>query len=243
MLQVVDLHKRFGPLQVLRGVTLNVRPGRVTAILGPNGAGKTTLIRSVLGLTRPDSGGILLDGEAVSGDAYRARIGYMPQIARFPGNLSGADLMAMLADLRGLHAGDDALDDSLVARFELEPQLHKPLRTLSGGTRQKINAVLAFRFRPSLLILDEPTSGLDPISSGVLKDRIAEERDAGRSVVLTSHVTSELEELADDVAFLMEGRLVFSGPAEELLRRTGQPRLERAVAQVMLHHPPLRGVA
>lgn len=243
MLQLLDLHKHFGALHVLRGVTLDVHPGRVTAILGPNGAGKTTLIRSVLGLTRPDSGAILLDGERVSGDAYRARIGYMPQIARFPGNLSGADLMAMLADLRGLTAGDAALDDGLVAALELESQLHKPLRTLSGGTRQKVNAVLAFRFRPSLLILDEPTSGLDPVSSGVLKDRIAAERDAGRAVVLTSHVTSELEELADDVAFLMEGRLVFAGPVGELLRRTGQPRLERAVAQVMLHQPLLRGVA
>ncbi len=235
MLEIRDLTKAFGPLAVLRGIDLEVRPGRVTAVLGPNGAGKTTLIKCILGLTHPDGGTIHLGGEPVIGDAYRARIGYMPQIARFPGNLSAADLLAMLADLRGASA--DQTDDELIGLFELEPHLHKPLRTLSGGTRQKVNAVLAFRFRPALLILDEPTSGLDPVASGILKDRIIAERAAGRTVVLTSHVTSELEELTDDVVFLVEGRVAFSGPVEELLLRTGQSRLERAIAQVMRSYP------
>ncbi len=235
MLDIRDLTKSYGPLAVLRGVQLEVRTGRVTAVLGPNGAGKTTLIKCILGLTHPDGGTIHLDGEPAIGDAYRARIGYMPQIARFPGNLSAAELIAMLADLRG--AGAANTDDELIELFELEPHLRKPLRTLSGGTRQKVNAVLAFRFRPALLILDEPTSGLDPVSSGVLKDRIVAERAAGRTVVLTSHVTSELEELTDDVVFLVEGRVAFSGPVEELLLRTGQSRLERAIAQVMRSYP------
>lgn len=245
MLDIHDLTKSFGSLAVLRGVRLHVRRGRVTAVLGHNGAGKTTLIKSILGLTRPDGGTIHLDGQPVTGDGYRARIGYMPQIARFPGNLSAAELMTMLADLRGVggpHDGDTP-DDELVERFGLGPHLRKPLRTLSGGTRQKVNAVLAFRFRPSLLILDEPTSGLDPVSSSVLKDRIAAERLAGSTVVLTSHITSELEELADDVAFLIDGRVVFAGPVEELLLRTGQQRLERAIAQVMRSRPDLLEVA
>lgn len=245
MLDIRDLTKSFGSLAVLRGVQLHVRSGRVTAVLGHNGAGKTTLIKSILGLTRPDGGTIHLDGQPATGDGYRARIGYMPQIARFPGNLSATELMAMLADLRGVGGRHDChmLDDDLVDRFDLGPHLHKPLRTLSGGTRQKVNAVLAFRFRPSLLILDEPTSGLDPVSSGVLKDRISAERLGGRTVVLTSHITSELEELADDVAFLIEGRVAFSGSVEELLLRTGQQRLERAIAQVMRSRPLLREVA
>jgi Cu-processing system ATP-binding protein len=245
MLDIRDLTKSFGSLAVLRGVQLHVRSGRVTAVLGHNGAGKTTLIKSILGLTRPDGGTIHLDGQPATGDGYRARIGYMPQIARFPGNLSATELMAMLADLRGAGGRHDVgmLDDELVDRFDLGPHLHKPLRTLSGGTRQKVNAVLAFRFRPSLLILDEPTSGLDPVSSGVLKDRISAERLGGRTVVLTSHITSELEELADDVAFLIEGRVAFSGSVEELLLRTGQQRLERAIAQVMRSRPMLREVA
>jgi Cu-processing system ATP-binding protein len=237
MLEIRELTKRFGTQEVLRGVDLAVRPGRVTAVVGPNGAGKTTLIKSVLGLTRPDGGEVRLGGQPAVGDAYRARIGYMPQIARFPENLSAADLMAMLVDLRGGAAPDGApaagLDQELVERFELAPYLRRPLRTLSGGTRQKVNAVLAFLFRPELLVLDEPTAGLDPVASGVLKDKIAAERAAGRTFVLTSHISSELEELADDVAFLLDGRVTFAGPVEELLRRTRQPRLERAIAELM----------
>jgi Cu-processing system ATP-binding protein len=233
MLEIRNLTKRFGALPVLRGVDLVVRPGRVTALLGPNGAGKSTLIKSVLGLTRPDGGTVLLDGHPAVGEAYRARIGYMPQIARFPENLSGADLMAVLADLRGVRLGGADSDEELVHRLALAPQLGKPLRTLSGGTRQKVNAVLAFLFRPELLVLDEPTAGLDPLSSGVLKDRILAERGGGRTIVLTSHVPSELEELADDVVFLLDGRIAFAGPVDELLRRTAQTRLERAIARVM----------
>jgi Cu-processing system ATP-binding protein len=235
MLAITGLTKTFGSLTVLDGVDLTIRPGRVTAVLGPNGAGKTTLIKAVLGLTRPDGGEIRLGDERVvgagaRGDAYRARIGYMPQIARFPENLSAAELLAMVRDLRG---GATTVDDELVERFALGGHLDKPLRTLSGGTRQKVNAVLAFLFRPALLILDEPTAGLDPVASSVLKDKILAERGAGRTFVLTSHVMSELAELADDVAFLVDGRVRFAGPAEELIRATRQHTLERAVAHMM----------
>jgi Cu-processing system ATP-binding protein len=234
MLEITGLTKRFGKLTVLDGVDLTARAGRVTAVLGPNGAGKTTLIKSVLGLARPDGGAIRLGGDVVSGDAYRARIGYMPQLARFPENLSAAELIAMVKDLRGA-TDPTALDEELIARFDLAPHLRKPLRALSGGTRQKVNAVLAFLFRPALLILDEPTAGLDPIASGVLKDKILAERAAGRTFVLTGHVMSELEELAhhDDLAFLVDGRVRFAGPVEELLRATRQTKLERAVAHLM----------
>jgi Cu-processing system ATP-binding protein len=238
MLEITGLTKRFGKLQVLDGVDLTIRPGHVTAVLGPNGAGKTTLIKSVLGLSRPDGGEIRLGGEPIvgggaAGEVYRARIGYMPQLARFPENLSAAELIAMVADLRGASGGAGGLDEELVERFALAGHMAKPLRTLSGGTRQKVNAVLAFLFRPELLILDEPTAGLDPVASAVLKDKILAERAAGRTFVLTSHVMSELEELADDVAFLVDGRVRFAGPVEELLRTTRQTRLERAVAQLM----------
>jgi Cu-processing system ATP-binding protein len=230
MLEIRDLAKRFGATPVLAGVTLAFRPGRVTAVVGPNGAGKTTLIKSILGLVRPDRGEIRLGGVVVAGDAWRRRVGYMPQIARFPENLTAAELVAMLKDLRG--AGADT-DEELVERFALAAHMGKPLRALSGGTRQKVNAVLAFLFRPELLVLDEPTSGLDPVASGVLKDKILAERAAGRTVVVTSHVLSELEELADDVAFLVDGRVHFAGSVEELLRATRQHRLERAVAHMM----------
>ena len=234
VLQIRDLAKSFGRQRVLERLTLDVRRGRVTAVIGPNSAGKTTFIKSVLGLVRPDAGTILFDGQPIDIEGrYRARIGYMPQIARFPENLTGAELIAMLKDLRGAPAAE-LLDEELVERWQLAPQLDKPLRALSGGTRQKVNAVLAFLFRPELLILDEATAGLDPVASGILKDKILAERGAGRTFVVTSHIMSELEELADDVVFLVDGRLGFAGSVDELLRRTRQTSLERAVAELML---------
>jgi len=231
ILHVDSLTKRFGTLPVLQHVSVAIARGRVTAILGPNGAGKTTLIKTILGLTRPESGNIELDGVPLGDDPNaRAAIGYMPQIARFPENLTGAELMEMLVDLRGPGA---TLDRDLVDQFRLAGELTKPLRTLSGGTRQKVNAVLAFLFTPTLLILDEPTAGLDPIASGVLKDKIRDERGRGRTFVLTSHVMSELEELADDIVLLLDGSVRFAGSLRDLTTRTKQISLERAVAQLM----------
>ncbi len=231
MVRVTALSKTFGVLNVLRSVDLAVRPGRVMAIVGPNGAGKTTLIKSVLGLMHPDAGSISIAGVRVNGDdAYRARIGYMPQIARYPENLTGAELIAMLKDLRGPGA---RLDEELIHVFGLEPALAKPLRVLSGGTRQKVNAVMAFLFSPDLLILDEPTAGLDPLSSSILKDKILAARGDGRTFLVTSHIMNELEELADDVAFMLEGQATFVGTLDELKRITNQRTLERAIATMM----------
>jgi Cu-processing system ATP-binding protein len=234
MIDAVGISKTFGSLTVLDGLDLSVRPGRVTAVVGPNAAGKTTLIKIMLGLTHPDHGRIMLDGRPTTPDgAWRARIGYMPQIARFPENLSARHLLELLTRLRGAGAGP-APDDTLIHLLGLEPQLDKPLRTLSGGTRQKVNAVMAFLFAPDLMILDEPTAGLDPISSSILKDKIALERAGGRTVVIASHIMSELEELADDVAVLLDGKVRFAGPLDELKRRTHQVNLERAIAQLMI---------
>lgn len=232
MIEITGLTKQFGQQRVLRGIDVALRPGRVTALVGPNGAGKTTLIKSILGLTRPDGGQIRLGDVPIGDDpAYRARIGYMPQIARFPENLSATELITMLRDLRG---NDTPIDESLIAGFDLADHMAKPIRVLSGGTRQKVNAVQAFLFRPELLILDEPSAGLDPVASGVLKDRILAEREAGRTFILTSHVMSELDELADDVVFLLEGRVKFAGPIHDLKVQTRQLSLERAIAQMML---------
>jgi Cu-processing system ATP-binding protein len=232
MIRIRELDKRFGSAHVLRAVDLDIVGGRVTAIVGPNGAGKTTLMKMILGLTRIGEGRILVDGERVGDDpAYRAHIGYMPQIARFPENLTGAELIAMMRDLRG---GAAEVDDDLIARFQLADHLGKPLRVLSGGTRQKVNAVLAFLFRPELLVLDEPTSGLDPVASSTLKDKIAEVRAAGRTVIVTSHVLSDLDAIADDIVFLNEGRVGFAGAVHDLKLATRQLSLERAIAQVML---------
>ncbi len=231
MIRISGLRKRFGTLDVLRGVDARVGKGRITGIVGPNAAGKTTLIKMILGLTRPDAGEILVDGTRVNGDeSYRAAIGYMPQIARFPSSLTGVELIAMLRGLRGTEA---PMDESLIDWFGIRGDLGRKLNSLSGGTRQKITAVTAFLFRPDLLILDEPTAGLDPRSSSLLKDRILEDRARGKTFIITSHIMSELEELADELIFIDEGMVRFSGSIRQMIDQTRQPTLERAVAALM----------
>jgi Cu-processing system ATP-binding protein len=225
------LHKRFGRVEVLKGVAVAIKGGRVTAVLGPNGAGKSTLIKCILGLIRADGGSLTVNGSLVDGDpAYRAELGYMPQVARFPENLTGREVIRLLRDLRG-----DAVpeDDDLFDAFGLVHELDKPVRTLSGGTRQKLNAAVAFMFRPSILILDEPTAGLDPVASGIFKEKIAQARREGRSILLSSHVLSELDDLVDDVVFLLDGRVEFEGALRRLREATGEQRLERAIARLM----------
>jgi Cu-processing system ATP-binding protein len=235
MIEITGLTKRFGALQVLRSINLTIRPGRVTALIGPNGAGKTTLIKSILGLTRADSGEIYVGAMRVSDDpSYRTRIGYMPQIARFPDNLTAAELIAMVTDLRQRDdPRNEPHDDELIERLQLSTQLNKPLRVLSGGTRQKVNAVLAFLFRPSLVVLDEPSAGLDPVASSVLKDKVLSERANGCTVLLTSHIMSEVDELADDIVFLLDGAVSYTGTIHNLKTDTQQQSLERAIAQMM----------
>ncbi len=231
--RVEGLRKRFGRVEVLRGVDFTVGAGRVTALVGPNAAGKSTLIKAIIGLVkiRPGDGRVLLDGAPINGDVgYRERIGYMPQAARFPDQLNAREVLALV---RGLRAPGTPVDLELVERFELEPVLDQPIRTLSGGTRQKLNAAVAFLFRPSLVILDEPTAGLDPIASGIFKAKVHAAPAAGTTVLLTSHILSEIEELAEDIVFLIDGRVVFQGPIPALLEQAGAARLERAVATLM----------
>jgi Cu-processing system ATP-binding protein len=232
MIRIEKLNKRFGKLRVLDDLDLGIAEGCVTAILGPNGAGKTTLIKTILGLVKPDNGAIHVAGIRVNGDSgYRTRIGYMPQIPRYPENLTVEEILHMIKDLRGRF---DDLDDELVANFDLERQFEKPFKTLSGGNRQRVSAALAFMFRPDILFLDEPTAGLDPLASSMLKDKILREKENGKTFVLTSHVMAEVEELADVVVYILDGRVYFEESVTTLLERTGEPTLERAMARMML---------
>lgn len=231
MIEARGLCKNFGGMPVLRDLALTIVPGRVTAIVGPNGAGKTTFTKCLLGLVRPDAGVLTFGGVPIGAShAYRAQIGYMPQIAQFPENLTGADLFALLRDLRGATSTDERLVDQLGLRDSLD----RRLRVLSGGTRQKVNAVAAFLFEPELYVLDEPTTGLDPVAAGILKQRIVDERDAGRTVIFTSHILADVDELADDVIFLHEGQARYAGNVRDLKRQTGHHSTERAIAELML---------
>ena len=228
MIRVRGVSKHFGRRSVLQGLEADIREGRVTGLVGPNGAGKTTLLKLLLGLATPETGTIAIGCHLLDGTpGYRSSIGYMPQIARFPAHLSGRDLLRTLVALRG---GNIEPDLSLADAFALADAFDRPLGMLSGGTRQKINAVLAFAFRPDLLVLDEPTAGLDPVAARVLKDRVLADRTAGRTVLITSHVLPELEELADDVLFLADGVARWQGGVRELKANAGQPTLERAIA-------------
>lgn len=231
MVNLQQVSKSFGKLEVLKGLNATFEEGKITAVVGPNASGKTTLMKSILGLVLADDGQIQIDGEtAFHNPLSRSKIGYMPQKAQFPDNLKPIELLNWVQNLRDeksprLHA--------LIDYFQLTPHLDKPLRVLSGGTRQKVSAVLTFLFDPPVLILDEPSAGLDPVASSRLKDKILEEKRRGKVIILTSHVMSELEELADEVLFLLEGKIVFKGSLDEIRKRTGEPRLERAIAKLM----------
>jgi len=231
MVRVEELTKRYGTLEVLKGVSAEFPAGAVTAVVGPNASGKTTLMKSILGLVVPNAGRIwVLEEPALKNPRVREHIGYMPQDPKFPENVTVREVIRWIEELRGAPKRDL---DELMAYFGLAPHLEKPTRVLSGGTRQKLSAVLAFLFDPEVLILDEPTAGLDPLASSRFKDRVLDERARGKTVILTSHVMSELEELADRMVFLLEGSVVFAGSLDELRERTGEARLERAVARLM----------
>ncbi len=229
--RVRGVGKRFGARPVLAALDATFPAGRITGLVGPNGAGKTTLIKILLGLVTADQGNIEVFGRPLDGTpAYRARLGYMPQAPRFAEHLTGRELVALVQDLRG---ATGPVDEALLDWFAGTPALDQRVATLSGGTRQKLNAALAFLFRPDLLILDEPTAGLDPVASRRLKDHILAARDRGVSVILSSHLAGELEELADHLVFELDGRTRFEGSARELARATGWSDLERGLAALM----------
>jgi len=231
MIKIEKLNKKFGKLQVLKDIDVEMQDGNIYAIVGPNASGKTTLIKSILGLVKPDSGNIDVNGERVNGNcSYRKYLGYMPQIARFPENLTVKEILHLVRDLRG---NPEKTDHELIQKFKIEKELNKKLKNLSGGTRQKVSAIIAFLFDPQILILDEPTAGLDPISSGVLKDKIISDSKAGKTFILTSHIMNEVEELANQIIFLLDGEIRFKGSVDMFQKHTQEKRLERAVAAMM----------
>ncbi len=231
MITIEQLDKSFGKLHVLQSITLSIKRGDITAIVGPNGAGKTTLIKCILGLVKADKGSLTIGGHHLNGEwTYRKDIGYMPQIARFPDNLTVKEIFHLVKDLRGTRDTDD---DELISGFLLENEMNKKIRNLSGGTRQKLSASIAFLFNPKILILDEPTAGLDPISSSNLKDKIIKERANGKTIILTSHIMSEIQELSDRIIFLLDGKIFFDGSVEDILGTAKERTLERAIAHMM----------
>lgn len=231
MIEIKELQKKFGKFEVLKNINLSCKKGECIALIGPNGCGKTTLIKSVLGMVLPDSGTIHFNGNSVLGEyLYREKIGYMPQIGRYPDNMTIGQIIEMIKKIRN---SSDDLDEDLLHAFELEKMFDKQMRTLSGGTTQKVSAVLAFLFNPDVLILDEPTAGLDPIAAEVLKEKIIKEKEKGKLILITSHLLSELDDLITEIIFMQEGKVHFHQKVEELKTTTGEEKISKAIAKIL----------
>lgn len=231
MIEIKGISKRFGKLQVLNNIHLQLKQGECIALVGPNGCGKTTLIKAILGMVLPDKGDILFDGKTIRNDnKYREHIGYMPQIGRYPENMSIGQIIEMI---KGIRDKRDGLDTELYDRYAIGDMLQKKMRTLSGGTTQKVSAILAFMFRPRVLILDEPTAGLDPIASDILKEKISDAKKRGCLVLITSHLLSELEDMVSQIIFMQEGNLVMHNSIGELKKITGKETLAKSVIEIL----------
>jgi Cu-processing system ATP-binding protein len=232
MIRIEHINKRFKKLVALNEINAELRKGQVISLIGPNGSGKTTLIKSILGMVKPDKGKIFFNDEPINGDpSYRSQIGYMPQIGRYPDNMKVGQLFKMLRNIR--HVPTANLDEELIKKFRLDEIFNKPMRTLSGGTRQKVSAALAFLFDPGVLILDEPTAGLDPLSSEILKEKILKEKSKNKLILITSHILSDLDELTTHIMYLQEGNLEFFKEIEQLREETGELKLGKAIARIM----------
>ena len=232
MIIAKDITKQFGKLKALNKMSVTFSKGECIALLGPNGSGKTTLIKSLLGMVVPDSGTIHFDNQNIANKwLYRNRIGYMPQIGRYPENMTIAHVIDMMKDIR--KDGNGKHDEDLIEAFGLKRMMDKKMRTLSGGTTQKVSASLAFLFNPDVLILDEPTAGLDPLSSEFLKQKIIREKQNGKLILITSHILSELDDLITEVFYMQEGSLVFHKKLSVLKEETGEIKLSKAIAKIM----------
>jgi Cu-processing system ATP-binding protein len=232
MIGLKAVYKKFGKLVALDNIDLHFDAGRSYALIGPNGSGKTTLIKSILGMVIPTTGDILVDERSIRHDwHYREKIGYMPQIGHYPENMRIGQLIDMMRNIR---RQVQQTDEELIEAFKLRDIYDKRMHALSGGTRQKVSAALAFLFHAPILILDEPTAGLDPVAAEILKEKILKEKSGGKLLIISSHILSELDELSTDVVYMVEGKIQYHNSLENLKFQTGETRLGKAVANLIL---------
>ena len=231
MISFKNVCKKFGKIQALNDVSVDLGVARSYALIGPNGSGKTTLIKSLLGLVVPSSGSIFFDQMNIANEwKYRMKIGYMPQIGRYPDNINIGQLVEMMKNIR---TGKERIDEELIDAFKLCKIFDKKMHSLSGGTRQKVSAALAFLFNPPVLILDEPTAGLDPVSAEILKEKIVREKRKGKLILITSHILNDLDELASDIIYIYDGRLHYNNTIQALKEETNEKRLGKAIATLI----------
>ena len=232
MIEIQNLTKKFNKFTALDEVSLSFNNGHSIALIGPNGCGKTTMIKCILGLNVVEDGDILVDGKSVKEDyKYRENIGYMPQIGRYPENMTIEETIKMIKDTRK-NSGEN-LDTELLEAFELQNIYDKKMRTLSGGTTQKVSAVLAFLFNPKVIILDEPTAGLDPLATEILKNKIIKEKNKGKLIIITSHLLSELDEIISEIVFMNEGKVVVHQSVEDLKKETNTEKISDGIISIL----------
>lgn len=232
MIEVKNLTKKFGKFTALDDLNLSFTNSKSIALIGPNGCGKTTLIKSILGLNVIETGDILVDGKSVKDDyRYRRDIGYMPQIGRYPENMSIGQTIKMIKDTRKI--SETHLDTELLENFELEKMYDKKMGTLSGGTTQKVSAVLAFMFDPKVIILDEPTAGLDPLASEILKNKIIKEKNRGKLIIITSHLLSELDDIVSEIVFMNEGKIIVQQSVTDLMTERKSEKISESIISIL----------
>ena len=231
MIKIKNLTKKFNKFTALQNIDLECKKGHSIAFIGPNGCGKTTLIKCILGLNVVESGDILVNGNSVKNDfLYREKIGYMPQIGKYPENMTIGQTIKMIQNNR---KNVENLDTELLEAFELPKLYDKKMSTLSGGTTQKVSAVLAFMFHPEIIILDEPTAGLDPLASEILKNKIIKERKNGKLIIITSHLLSELDDMVNEIVFINEGKILVHQSVEDLKTETQQTKISDAITNIL----------
>ncbi|MCO5231894.1 MAG: ABC transporter ATP-binding protein [Chitinophagales bacterium] len=232
MIQFSNINKQFDQFKVLNNIELQFEEGNIIALIGPNACGKTTLIKTLLGMVIPDSGEIFYQGKSIKNDwNYRNYIGYMPQIGKYPENMTVGQVIGMIEDLRNVAHKD--LDRELYESYKLKDILYKRMGALSGGTRQKVSAYLAFLFHPQVLVLDEPTAGLDPLSALILREKIIKEKQKGKIILITSHILSELDDIVNQIVYMEEGKIIFNKPLAQVKADTGKEKLTEAIAAIM----------
>ena len=237
MIEIKNLTKKFNKFTALNQVNISFNDGHSVALIGPNGCGKTTLIKCILGLNVVEDGDILVNNESVKEHyLYRKNIGYMPQIGRYPENMTIAQTIQMIKDTRKV--SENELDTELLEAFELKSIFDKKMRTLSGGTTQKVSAVLAFLFNPGIIILDEPTAGLDPLASEILKNKIIKEKNKGKLIIITSHLLSELDDIVSEIVFMNEGKVIVHQSVEELMTERKTEKISESIISILKEMKP-----
>ena len=232
MIHIQHLSKSFGKLNALKAIDLNLEGGQCIALLGPNGSGKTTLIKTILGMVVPSDGQITFEGKDILHQwEYRKQIGYMPQTGQYPEYMTIGQVLDMMKDIRKM--SESELDLDLYHAYDLSAILDKRMGTLSGGTRQKVSACLAFMFCPKALILDEPTAGLDPLATELLKAKIQAVIRQDKLIIISSHVLSDLDDMVSQIIYMQEGELIFHKSLTQLKVDTGTDKLSKAIATVM----------